>query len=190
MSFKSLSDRERRTIRLAGIGTAIYLLLFGGLQVWEYLNKKRSDYSSLLKEAEILKQRVQVYEDKILVLKKLMDEFRMDPAKLSRVSVVAEANAAIQKAAMAGGVQLGPIRESPGRPSSRELASMQIEAMGPVPALMGLVPRLQTLGYPLVLDAVQVNADARQPGMVKASLTVIILDFELWKKEASSGATF
>jgi hypothetical protein len=190
MSFRSLTERERRTIRIAGIGIAIYLTLFGGLQAWNYINQKRSDYLTLLKQAEALKQQVRVYDDKVLVLKKMMQDFHMDPAKLSRVSVVAEASAAIQKAAMAGGVPLGPIRESPGRPSSRELASIQIEAMGQVPALMNLLQRMESLGYPLVIDSVQITADARQPGMVKVNLTILILDFDQWKKEGSNVAAF
>ena len=106
----------------------------------------------------------------------------MDPAKLSRTSVVAEASAAIQKAAMGGGIQLGPVRESPARPSSKELASMQIEGMGPVPAVMGMLSRLESVGYPLIIDSVQLTSDMR-PGQLKVSLTILILDFEQWKKE-------
>jgi hypothetical protein len=99
------------------------------------------------------------------------------------VSLVAEASAAIQKAASSGGIQLGPIRESPARTSSKELASMQLEGTGPIPAAMGLLHRLQSLGYPLIVDSVQITPDATKPGMVKLNLTIIILDFEQWKTE-------
>jgi hypothetical protein len=181
MSLRALTDREKRTIRIAGIGMAIYLTLFGGVQVWSFLSKQRSDYLKLVGEARAFKQELQVYELKTQTLKKLMESFHLDPAKLNKVSVVAEASAAIQRAAMTGGVGLGPIRESPARPSSRELASVQLEAMGQVPMLMAFVHRLESLGYPLVLDAVQVTADSKQPGMVKLSLTIVILDFDQWK---------
>jgi hypothetical protein len=42
---------------------------------------------------------------------------------------------------------------------------------------------LETLGYPLILDSVQINPDATKPGMVKLNLTIVILDFEQWKNE-------
>jgi hypothetical protein len=43
--------------------------------------------------------------------------------------------------------------------------------------------RLETLGYPLVLDTVQINSEPTKPGMVKMTLTIIILDFEQFKIE-------
>jgi len=69
------------------------------------------------------------------------------PAKLSKPTLVADASAAIQKAATSGGVQLGPIRESAARPSAKELAAMQLEGLGPIPALLSFLYRLETLGY-------------------------------------------
>jgi hypothetical protein len=116
-------------------------------------------------------------------LEKLKENFHIDPAKLSKATLVAEASAAIQKAATSGGIQLGPVRESPARASAKELASMQLEGMGPPPAILGLLHRLTTLGYPFVIDTVQVNPETTRPGMLKVNLTIVILDFDQWKKE-------
>ena len=116
------------------------------------------------------------------MLKKLMDAARMDPSRLSRTSLVAEASSAIQKAALSGGIQVGPVRESPGRPASKELASMQMEGTGPVPAVMNLLSRLETVGFPLIIDSVQLTPDMR-PGQLKVNLTILILDVDQWIKE-------
>ena len=48
---------------------------------------------------------------------------------------------------------------------------------------MATLHRLETLGYPLILDSVQISSDPTKPGMIKLNLTIIILDFEQWKKE-------
>ena len=95
---------------------------------------------------------------------------------------MAEASAAIQKAASSGGVGLGPLRESGGRPSAKELASMQLEGSGTSTAVISFLQRLQTLGYPILLESVQLNADSK-PGNVKLHLIIIILDFDQWKTE-------
>ncbi len=179
---RALTGHEKRTIRFAAVGISIYLLLFGGLRCWKYLEKKRADYQRLSKEASGLRQEVQPYENKVLLLKKLMESLRIDPAKLSRASVVGSASSAIQKAAATGGLKLGPIRESPARPSTKELASMQLEGSGPVPAVTAFLHRLDTLGFPLIVDSVQLSPEPR-PGMLKLNLTIIILDFDQWKKE-------
>ena len=179
---RTLTPQEKRTIRIAGVGIAIYLALFGGFKVWKFFERQRTDYRTLVAEAENLKLEVKRYEGKIAVTKKLMETFHMDPAKLTRTTVVAEASAAIQKAAREGGFQLGTVRESPARPGSREVSTIQLDGSGPVQATMGLMSRLETCGYPLIIDAAQVSADPSKPGQIKLSLTIIILDFEPLKK--------
>jgi hypothetical protein len=181
---RTLTPHEKRTVRLGAAVLAVYLLLFGGLQVWKYLARSRADYQQLAVQADRLKQEVQIYEDRALVLKKLMESLRLDPARLSRTSIVAEASSAIQKTAMSSGVQVGAVRESPARPSSRELGSVQLEGMGPVPAVMGLLSRLESVGFPLIIDSVQLTA-GMGPGPLKVNLTILILDFDQWTKEGS-----
>src|SRR5579872_2104744 len=161
---RTITDREKRTIRIAATGISIYLVLFFGARVFKYFETRRAQYQQLVKEAQNLKLELKPYEDRVLVVRKLMENFRLDPAKLSRDSVVAEASAAIQKAAASGGLGLGPIRESSARPSARELASMQLEGSGPIPAVMTFLHRLETLGYPLILDSIQINSDPTRPG--------------------------
>ena len=179
---RTLSPQEKRTVRLAVTGLATYLMLFGAYQVWKALAKSPVDYQQLSEQADRLKREVKMYDDRALMLKKLMDAARMDPSRLSRTSLVAEASSAIQKAALSGGIQVGPVRESPGRPASKELASMQMEGTGPVPAVMNLLSRLETVGFPLIIDSVQLTPDMR-PGQLKVNLTILILDVDQWIKE-------
>jgi hypothetical protein len=185
---RTLTDHEKRTIRFAAVGLSIYLVLFGVLRCWKFLEIKRADYQRLVKEASGLRQEVRRYEDKVLLVRKLMEGLRVDPAKLSRESRVGAASDAIQKAAATGGLKLGPIRESPARPATKELASMQLEGAGPVPSVTTFLLRLDTLGYPMIVDSVQLSPEPTRPGMLKVNLTIIILDFEQWKKEQAPNA--
>ena len=179
---RTLTDQEKRTIRFASVGIGIYLAVFLGFKVWRFFEKQRADYRQLVAEAQNLKLEVNRYDAKISATTNLMERFHMDPAKLSRATIVAEASAAIQKAAKEGGFQLGTMRETAARPSSKEIASIQIEGSGPVPATMGLLNRLETCGYPLVIDAAQITTDPMRPGQSKLTLTILILDFEPSKK--------
>ncbi len=181
----TLTQREQRTIRLGAAVIAIYLALFFGWGGWKRLEAKRSQYEQLLTDAQRLKRELQPYENRVLLAQKLKETFHMDPQNLSRTTLVAQASAAIQKAAASGGIQVGPMRESPARASARELASMQLEGVGPVPAVMTLLHRLETLGYPLIVDSIQITPEAAKPGMVKINLTIVILDFEQWTKEGA-----
>jgi len=179
---RALTDLEKRILRFGGVGVGIYLLVFGGMQTLKFFEQKRSQYNRLVTEAQSLKREIQLYQDKAAAVKKLMDAFNLDPARLSRTTAVAEASAAIQKTATTSGIQVGPVRESPARPASKELASIQMEATGPVPAVTALLGRLETVGYPLILETVQISSDPMRPGAIKMNLTIVIMDFDQWKK--------
>ena len=183
---RTLTDHEKRTVRRAAIGLAVYLVLFGGYKGWRLLENRRADYRQMVNDAQSLRVKIQTYQAKAVTVKKMMEDFHLDPAKLSRDTIVGEASSAIQKAAQANGVQVGTVRES-ARGSGDEVASMQFEGSGPVPAVTGLLNRMQMLGYPLIIDSVQITPDQR-PGMVKVSLTIVILDFERWKNPEASHA--
>src|SRR5258708_5375814 len=106
---RTLTVHEKRTIRFAVVGISIYLVLFGGLRCWKYLEKKRADYQHLVKQASGLRQEVQPYENKVLLVKKLMENLRIDPAKLSRASVVGSATSPIQNPPPPSRLKLGPL---------------------------------------------------------------------------------
>jgi len=184
---RTLTDHEKRTVRRATIGIAIYLVLFAGFQMWKFMHKQRVEYLQLVADATQLRLKVQAYQSRAESLKRMMEEYHLDPAKLSRETIVGEASSAIQKAASASGIQVGTVRESASRGSADEIATMQFEGSGPVPAVTGLLNRMQTLGYPLVIDSVQIAPDTR-PGMMKLSLTIVILNFEKWKTPEATHA--
>ena len=183
---RTLSPREKRSVRLGAVAMTIYLLLFGGLQAWKYLAKQQSEYQRLLTEAETLRRKVELYQSKVRHIQKLMESFHMDPAKLARTSVIAQASAALQSTALSGGVLIGPVRELTGRPASKELGSIQLEAAGPAPALLKFVQQTRSLGYPLIIDSLQIGSEPTRPGQVKLNLTIVILDFDQWKPETAS----
>jgi hypothetical protein len=178
---RPLTDYEKRSLRRATIGIAIYLILFSGFKMWQYLHHRQAEYAQLVKDAQDLKIKVQTYQERAEVVKRLMDDYHLDPAKLSRETIVAEASSAIQKAAMGSGVQFASVRESASRGNGDELVSMQFEGSGQVAAVTGFLNRMQTLGYPLIIDTVQMTTGP-QPGVMKLSLSIVILNYENWKK--------
>ena len=175
---RPLTEREKRILRIAVAGIMIYLAMFYGGRFFE---KKRSEYQQLVTEARNLRRQVLPYENKVQVVKKMMDDFHMDPAKLHKVTVVAEASAALQNRAKTGGVQLGPIRESLTPGQGRGLATVQLEGSGQIPAVLAFLGGVNRIGFPVIVDSVQLTSNNRGPGQVKLNLTIIILDFEGWK---------
>jgi hypothetical protein len=185
---RAISQREKVFIVIGAAGIVIFALILlsrgGSLRP----AAGRGDYGELLARAAQLKQELKPYPQRAADVTALMEKFQMDPAKLSKASVVGQASAAIQNAARSGGMQLGPIRESPGRASARELATIKLDGTGQLPMALAFLKRLETLGYPLLIDSVQINADSKGPGMIKLSLTIIVLDFEQWKPEGAPHA--
>jgi hypothetical protein len=186
---RQLTASEKRTVRIAAIGVACYLALFYGLALRDSLVARRTEYEKLVQQARDLRDIIQPYQDKIAATTNLMDRFRMDPVKLKRSTVLAEASAAIQRAAMGDKIAIGPMRETPGRPSAREAGSIQFDASGPIPAVLALLHNLSRVGFPVIIDTMQLTSDPRMPNGVKATMTIVVLDFDAWKpKEENAHA--
>ena len=180
---RPLTDHEKKTLRLGSIGIGVYLLLFGGFHAWRVCEAKRADYQMLARQAANLKMQLEAYATKGAHAQKLIDELQLDPLKLSSTTVVAQASAAIQRTAKSGGVAVGAVRETFAHGKGKELATIQLEAFGPPPAITAFFYRVETVGYPVLIDSAQVTAEPTRPGQVKLNLTMLVLDFEQWQKE-------
>jgi hypothetical protein len=181
-----LTQRDKRILRLAALAIGAYLVIFYGVRGLMALESGRSEYQQLKVEAQNLQTKVQRQRNKAVQLEKYKK--KMDLNGLSQATLVVQVSSAIQKAAQSEGVKLGPIREVAGNASAKELAAMQLEAVGPLPATMTLLHRLETLGFPLVVDSLQVDADSKQPGNVKLNLRVVVLDSKRWLAKEGSNA--
>lgn len=178
-----LTPRDKRTIRLAAIGVALYLAVFYGARGFGHLETNRDLYLQMRQDARSLNVQLLRHEKKVLQLEKLRKSSRIDMSRLSRATLAAETSAAIQQAAQSSGVKLGPIRESPGSATARELAAMQLEGTGTVAAVMSLLHQLDTLGFPIVVESLQIDPDPGKPGHVKLILRAVLLDADQWKNE-------
>ena len=68
---------------------------------------------------------------------------------------------------------------------ARELATIQFDGTGPLAAALGLIQRVQTLGYPVVIDSLQITPDGSKPGTLK--LKVCPKTVELYELRSVSG---
>jgi hypothetical protein len=185
---RPLNDRERRTVRIAAVVLTIYLALFYGLKAVSYLEGKREEHRQLLAQAESLKLELLRERVKASRLQKLKRTFRIEPLALRRESVVGEASSAIQRAAQAQGIQVGPAREMSGRGSSKELSTIQIEGVGTTLGATQFLSSLGTLGFPLVVESIHLKTTGLKPGQVGFSLSVAVLDFAGFNLPEKSGA--
>ena len=185
---QTLSPREKRTVRIAAIGTALYLAVFFGSKGLGGLGALRAEHERQLRAAQSLRSEGETYRTRARKLQRLMDRSLIDPGKLSTNTVVAQTSAALQSAAQSGGLQLGAVRESMARSTERELGTIGFDATGQPAAILGFVARLDKLGFPVVVESLQLGTDPRMPGMVRVHLNLIVLDFEQWKTRPPSHA--
>ena len=154
--------------------------------MWKFFARESAEYHQLLQQADNLRAELKPYKGKVEDIRTLMEKFKLDPNHLSRTSVVAEASAAILKTATSSGVQLGPIHETAARQANKEISAIQLDCMGQVSALLGFLYRFESIGYPIVIDSVQISSDPTKPGNLKMHLGLIILDFDQWKPDERS----
>ena len=179
----NLTEKDKRTIRFASIGLAIYLVLFFGLRGWKRLEQERREFQDLVRKVEREQLEARRQENDLLQFEKLSAAYHLDPRTLPKETLVAEASAAIQKAAQQGGFQITAMRETAGRSVGRELSTLQLDGAGQVQGALNMLHTLQTLGYPVVIDSVQFTQEEKKPGALKVNMVLVILNFEHWQKE-------
>lgn len=182
---RALTEREKRLIRIAAVLVSAYLLLFYGIRGLKSLEEKRSEYLQVREEGEALKMKVLSEKLKAERLRKLRESLRIDLEGLREDTVVGEASAAIQKAAQAQGIQLGPMKETRGRSLSKEIASIQIEGQGATQAAAQFIASLKSIGYPLVLDSIHAKKNPQKPARVSFTLNVVVLNYGAWTQKAA-----
>lgn len=178
----SLTERDKRTIRLASIAVAAYLVLFFGIKLVRNLESSRTSYQQLVLDARVLQQELETYKTKAEVVKKLRGDAGVNLTELPSDRLMGETATAIQKAAQSSGVKMGPIRENAGRRAAGEIGSMQLEASGPVQGVFGFLDQLDSLGYPVIIDSVQFGSE-RRPGQLKVDIDMVIIDFTRWSEQ-------
>jgi hypothetical protein len=184
----TLSSSEKRTVRLAAIVLGAAFIVLAGQRVWKFFAQQRAAYTNLLAEVKERRAELKPYPGRVQDIQSMMEKFHMDPNTLSRTSVVAEASAAVLKAATAGQVQLGPIRETAARSTGKEIATMQLDCTGKIASVLAFLHKFESIGYPIIVDSVVLTAEPMKPGMLKAHLALVILDFEQWKGEGQPRA--
>ena len=185
---RSLSDREKRTIRIAGILLGSYLVVFVCLKVIGYLEGHRDAYTEARLEARSLHQKMLHEAAKRKRFTKLKAEWNIDFPKLMEKTVVGDARMAIEQTARTCGVGLGFSKETPGRSRVRELAVFKMQGSGKALNVAKFLHCLKTrLGYPLVVDNIHLKAQAR-PGMVSFTFSAALLNYRTWKSPEKSSA--
>lgn len=176
-----LTDREKRTIRIASVLVVLYLAVFYGSEGWQVLRSIEDRYEQKKAEAEQLTLRLLKEKKKQKQLRELREAIGIDLERLDGETLVGEARVAIQTIAKTHGVGLGPSKESPARSGSRDLAVIHLEGQGTVLGISKFVHGLPLLGYPMAIERLTFRPDPKKPGQMGFTLSVVVLDIEAWK---------
>jgi hypothetical protein len=184
---RPLSRREKKTVRLGAAALAIYLLAFYGLRGWRFLEEKRAAFAELNLAMANLDASIAREESKTLRLERLKKSSRIELSSLNEKTAVGEALAAVQKAAQGCGLQVTTLKETAGRGAAKELATIQLEGVAATAAAMQFVHGLRSLGFPLIVDRLQLKTTGVKPGQVHLSLALAVLGFQAAKAAEKSG---
>jgi hypothetical protein len=186
---RTLSEREKRTIRIGAVLVAGYLAIFYGSKGVRILEEKLAAYRSRVQEADDLKVAVLRETNKGVALRKLRESLRVRPEELREETVVGDASAAIGKAAQAAGIQLGPTKETRASAArAMEIASIGIEGQGSISSAIGFIHGLREIGFPIMMDSVQLKASPGGVGQVAISMNIVVLNYAAWQPPEKSRA--
>ncbi len=184
----SMSEKDKRTLIGGAVIIVVYLSLFYGSSLLGLIEGDRQAYFKKLDEAQQMGELFRSYETKVMKIEKLRDRFQLEVHEINHSNLVGNVGRSIQDLVKKSGYKMGQIREVPGSGGKGVAATLQMEGEGPMKSLMPLLHRFQSTGYPLLIDSFNIRSDKRKPGQLQWSADVIILDYQLWKKEGGRRA--
>ncbi len=176
-----LTDRDRRTLRIASVLTIAYLVVFYGSAGWQGLRSMEDRYEQKKIEVEQLTVRLLKEKKKQKEVRELRTTLGIDLTQLDDETLVGEARVAIQAIAKTHGIGLGPSKESPARSGATELAVIHLEGQGTVLGVSKFVHGLPILGFPIAIERLALRPDPKKPGQMSFTLSVVILSINAWK---------
>lgn len=184
----SLSEKDRKTIRYGAMIIVVYLTLFYGRTILSAFESSRVNYFAQLDEAKALEELFSSYENKVLKVEKFREQYQLNVRELSSTNLVGNAGRAIQDLVKESDFKLGQIRETLASGGTASAATFQVEGTGPLKSLMPLLHRLQSTGYPMILDTLSIRTDEKKRGHVLWSATIVVLDYAQWKTKGGNRA--
>src|SRR4051812_4033374 len=101
---RTITEHEKRTLRIGAGLLLIYLVVFYGGRGLKRLEHERAEHQNLVQAGVQLKRDILLYQKQLAAVRQLRETFHLDPAQLSRKTLVAEASAAIQTLAGGSGI--------------------------------------------------------------------------------------
>jgi hypothetical protein len=183
---RKLTARERRLIRFSALGLGLYLIAYLGFAAFRGLEELRAEHGALRRYVQSSDERLARALVEQQRLARLRRQCPLALERLDQKTVVGDARVALEQAAKSCGVSLATVRETPGRLRALEHTVFQVSGGGKDQNVVRFVDRMHRLGYPFVLDNVQVKA-AKAPGQVTFSFSAALLDFARWSGEEARG---
>ncbi len=185
---ESLSEKDRKTLRYGAVIIVVYLSLFYGRSILAAFESSRVAYFEQLEQAEDLEEIFRSYENKVLKIEKYRDQYHLNVRALSNTNLVGNAGRALQELVKQSKFKIGQVRETLASGGSANAATFQVEGSGPLKSLMPLLHRLQSTGYPMIIDTISIRTDEKKRGNVQWSATIVVLDYRKWKAKGGNRA--
>lgn len=178
-----MTDHDKKVIRFACIGLIAYLAIFYGRGAFSGLEAKRAAYMNARNEAKEFHKKLKPYETQLLLLEKLRKDRQINLEELNSDTLVADASTAIQIAANQCGVALGPLQETPSRGDASTLTMFRLSGEGPIDGVVNLIYTLRRIGFPLIIDSLNLDGGEFGGDTQKFDLELRIIDYNNWQPQ-------
>ncbi len=181
-----LNAREQRIVKWALVLVPLYLLLFYGLAGVRALEEQRKEFGNIQLEAEEVELRITKEAKKYKRLKRMREEWSLHLKELNTATLVTSAREAVQSAASKCGVGLGNSQEM-GRGNNNDLLRViQMQGSGKTEAVLRFLYLCPRLGYPLLLDNLQIKGVPGKPGRLTLTFSLAIVNTDRWKEKSDA----
>lgn len=174
--YDSLSAREQRTLRRAGMALGLFLVFYGGLTGYEWLEARRVQYQETEEELAKVDLQATRLATRYLKQEQLLQRFPIDFDRAADPNLITEVRPFIEKMATEWGLECD-LRESETRNRGGD-RTLQLDIGGESAAVLGFRDALLRTPYPLIENRFELNRILERPGTVQLSLKLSLLQYD------------
>lgn len=185
--YRSLSNREQRTIRRAGIALGVTLVFYVVTTGYEWLGARAEAYHTQRQavetaQSEALRQRTELMRYEIL-----HDEHPVDFEKAKDPNLITIVRPTLERLASEWGIQCKVEEQASGRKGTSR--TLQVDLAGTSEKVLGFYDAVVRSEFPLTVERFALTRDEAKPGHIGLSVKMQLVRYAVAKKKKrGSGA--
>lgn len=184
--YRSLSSREQRTIRRAGIALGVTVVFYVVTTGYEWLGARAEAYQTQREAVETAQSEALRQRTELMRYELLHEDHPIDFEKAKDPNLITVVRPTLERLASEWGVECKVEEQARGRKGTSR--TLQVDLAGSSEKVLGFYDAVVRSEFPLTVERFALTRDETKPGHIGLSVKMQLVRYEIAKKKKKRGS--